>query len=81
MDVISAVLGFAMAIFGPAALVGAITAAIVKWSVTRRGLAPAEATAKARRGFWIAFTITVALTLLLLGLCIAAFVQLERQGG
>ena len=73
MDVVSPLLGLLLLFGTPAAVVGGITAVIVRSAAKGRGLAPAEAGRQAMKGFWIAFVVTVALELLLLGLCIAAF--------
>ncbi len=73
MDALSGLFGLAVGFLVPAALVGAITAALVR--STRQNLPPPEATRKALKAFWIAFVITFAVELLLFGLCIAAFVS------
>jgi hypothetical protein len=73
MEVVPALLSLLLLFGAPAAVVGGITAVIVRSAAKGRGLAPAEAGRKAVKGFWIAFVVTIALEILLFGLCIAAF--------
>ena len=62
MDIISGILGIVLVLATPAIVVGGV-AALIGRAVGARPI----------RVFWIAFVITVALKIILVGLCIAAF--------
>ena len=62
MEVLSGILGIVLVLGIPAVVVGGVAALIGK-----------AAGARPIKVFWIAFVITVALEIILVGLCIAAF--------
>ncbi len=60
MEVVEAIVGVLTFLSGPAAIVGGITALVARSA----GRSPV-------RAFWIAFTITVAVEIVLVGTCLA----------
>lgn len=75
------VFGLITVFLAPALVLGGITSLIARAAANSRSLPPAEVTRWAKKGFWIAFMIGLALTLTAIGLCFAALSGLSTGSG
>lgn len=75
------IFGLVALFLGPAIVLGGITSLIARAAANSRSLPPAEVTRWAKKGFWIAFMIGVALTLTAIGLCFAALSAWDTGSG